>query len=99
MFDGNQMNLDLYEKEIEEALEAGEFQSVENLEREIAIAREIAVNHSRKDQRMNIRISKRDLEKIKTKAMEEGIPYQTLVTSVLHKYVSGDLQENEENQK
>lgn len=59
MFDGNQMNLDQYEKEIEEALKAGEFQSVENPEREIAIAREIEVNHSRKDQRMNIRISKR----------------------------------------
>lgn len=59
MFDGNQMNLDQYEKEIEEALKAGEFQSVENTEREIAIAREIEVNHSRKDQRMNIRISKR----------------------------------------
>ena len=56
---------------------------------------EMAENHSRKDQRMNIRISKRDLERIKSKAMEEGVPYQTLVTSVLHKYVTGKLSENE----
>lgn len=53
----------------------------------------MAENHVRKDQRMNIRISQRDLERIKSKAMEEGIPYQTLVTSVLHKYVSGKLKE------
>ena len=44
-----------------------------------------------KDQRMNIRIAKKDLEGLKTKALEEGIPYQTLVSSVLHKYVIGKL--------
>lgn len=87
------MKLDKYEKEIEEALESGEFKSVKNLEEEIAIAREMAESHTRKDQRMNIRISQRDLERIKSKAMEEGVPYQTLVTSVLHKYVSGKLKE------
>jgi len=87
------MKLDKYEKEIEEALESGEFKSVTNLEQEIKIAMEMAENHSRKDQRMNIRISQRDLERIKSKAMEEGVPYQTLITSVLHKYVSGKLKE------
>lgn len=90
------MKLNKYEKEIEEALEAGEFESVQNLEHEIAVAREMAENHSRKDQRMNIRISQRDLERLKSKAMDEGIPYQTLVTSVLHKYVSGKLKEDKE---
>jgi len=90
------MKLDKQEKEIEEALESGEFKSVKNLEDEIAAAREMAENHLRKDQRMNIRISQRDLERIKTKAMEEGIPYQTLVTSVLHKYVSGKLKEDKD---
>ena len=84
-----------YEKELEKSIEAGEFQSVKNLEQELAVAQEMAKNHSRKDQRMNIRISKRDLERIKSKAMEEGVPYQTLVTSVLHKYVTGKLSENE----
>jgi predicted DNA binding CopG/RHH family protein len=65
-----------YEKEIEEAIEVDEFKSVKNLEKEIAVAREMAESHSRKDQRMNIRISQRDLERIKSKAMEEGVPYQ-----------------------
>jgi predicted DNA binding CopG/RHH family protein len=46
-----------------------------------------------KDQRMNIRIGKRDLEGIKAKALEEGIPYQTLVASIIHKYVNGKLKE------
>ena len=46
-----------------------------------------------KDQRMNIRITKRDLDGIKAKAMEEGIPCQTLVTSIIHKYVIGKLKE------
>ncbi|TVP97526.1 MAG: antitoxin [Balneolaceae bacterium] len=90
------MKLDEYEKGIEEALEAGEFKSVKNLEQEIAAAREMAENHTRKDQRMNIRISQRDLERIKSKAMEEGVPYQTLVTSVLHKYVSGKFKEEKD---
>lgn len=45
------MKLDKYEKEIEEALESGEFKSVTNLEQEIKIAMEMAENHSRKDQR------------------------------------------------
>ncbi len=51
----------------------------------------IARNTFRKDQRMNIRISKIDLERLKAKAAEEGIPYQTLVASILHKYVSGSI--------
>jgi len=89
------IKLDDYEKELEKSIEAGEFRSVENLEHEIAVAREMAQNYTRKDQRMNIRISNRDLERIKSKAMEEGVPYQTLVTSVLHKYVSGQLKEED----
>jgi predicted DNA binding CopG/RHH family protein len=44
-----------------------------------------------KDYRINVRISKRDVEALKTKALEEGIPYQTLVTSILHKYVTGRI--------
>jgi len=46
-----------------------------------------------KDYRINVRISKRDVEALKTKALEDGIPYQTLVTSILHKYVRGKLKE------
>ena len=46
-----------------------------------------------KDQRINIRLSSGDLQAIRTRALQDGIPYQTLISSVLHKYVSGTLQE------
>ena len=46
-----------------------------------------------KDKRMNIRIAGRDIELLKTKALEEGVPYQTLVSSILHKFVTGKLKE------
>jgi predicted DNA binding CopG/RHH family protein len=52
-----------------------------------------AANTLTKDQRMNIRITKNDLDGIKLKAMEEGLPYQTLVSSIIHKYVTGKLTE------
>ena len=52
-----------------------------------------AKNTLLKDQRMNIRIAQRDLEGLKTKALEEGMPYQTLVASILHKYITGKLKE------
>jgi predicted DNA binding CopG/RHH family protein len=54
---------------------------------------------AQKDYRMNIRISKRDVELLKSKAMEEGVPYQTLVSSILHKYVTGRLKERPESGK
>lgn len=47
-----------------------------------------------KDQRINIRLSSADLQGLRTRALQEGIPYQTLISSVLHKYVSGALTES-----
>ncbi len=52
---------------------------------------EAATNTFKKDKRINIRISSRDLDAIQKRALVEGIPYQTLVSSILHKYVSGSL--------
>jgi len=82
------------DKEIIESIENGEWKSIENLEemkkKLIIAASETAI----KDYRINVRISKRDVEALKTRALEEGIPYQTLVTSILHKYVTGKLEEN-----
>ncbi len=49
----------------------------------------------RKDRRVNIRISGKDLEALQKKALREGIPYQTLIASILHKYVSGSLTEKQ----
>lgn len=53
----------------------------------------VAEETFRKDKRINIRISSRDLEGLQRRALEEGLPYQTLVSSILHKYVSGSLQD------
>lgn len=83
--------LDKEEKEILDAIENGEWPLVKPKKTELLHYAEIARNTLRKDQRMNIRISKVDLNGIKAKAAEEGIPYQTLVASVIHKYVSGSL--------
>lgn len=47
----------------------------------------------RKDRRLNVRLSSKDLEAIKKRALEEGLPYQTLISSLLHKYASGRLRE------
>jgi len=54
-----------------------------------ALAKKVAINSLRKDMRINIRISSVDLEHIKRKAVHDGLPYQTLITSVLHKYAAG----------
>jgi len=74
------------------AVEAGEFESVltESRKKELEAAASLTF---RKDKRINIRISNRDLTAIQSKASEEGIPYQTLVSSIIHKYISGSLQD------
>jgi predicted DNA binding CopG/RHH family protein len=81
------------ERELEMSLENNEWVSIPNF-KDLKIKMEMAAKNTLlKDQRMNIRIAKRDLEGLKTKAMEQGLPYQTLVSSILHKYVNGNLVE------
>ena len=81
------------ERELEMSLENNEWVSIPNF-KDLKMKMEIAAKNTLlKDQRMNIRIAKRDLEGLKTKAMEQGLPYQTLVSSILHKYVNGNLVE------
>jgi predicted DNA binding CopG/RHH family protein len=75
------------------SFERGEWQSVPDLKDEIARYASSAAATLIKDKRINIRLSSRDLEDIQTRAAEEGMPYQTLIASVLHKYVSGRLVE------
>ena len=87
----NELNLSNDEKEILDTFEADEWQSVDNSKSEIKKYQEYASATFKKDKRINIRISSRDLESLQRRALEEGIPYQTLVSSVLHKYVSGGL--------
>lgn len=82
-------HLDKEEQTILDAIESGQWELVKPKKAELEHYVRIAKNTFRKDQRMNIRISKTDMNRLKAKAAEEGMPYQTLVASVLHKYVSG----------
>lgn len=84
-------SLDKEEREILAAIERGDWQAVKPTKAELSHYGRLAKATLRKDQRMNIRISKADLVRLKAKAAQEGIPYQTLVASVLHKYVSVGL--------
>ncbi len=86
------------EKEILKDFEAGEFKSRLTPKRKKEL-QAIAEETFKKDKRINIRISSRDLESIQRRALKEGIPYQTLVSSILHKYVSGGLQDVMANKK
>jgi len=77
------------ERDLVESVERGEWTSVKNLGQEIEKHRQYARNTLRKDKRVNIRISSRDLEAFQAKAMEDGIPYQTRMASVLRRFVAG----------
>jgi predicted DNA binding CopG/RHH family protein len=84
--------IDSYEQEVLDAFEAGQLNSMASkleLQKFKAAARATAI----KDRRVNIRLSSIDLSDIQVKALSEGVPYQTLMASVLHKYVSGRLVE------
>ena len=86
----NELKLSTDERVLLESLESGEHESVLTDERRKEL--EAAAAHTfKKDKRINIRISNRDLTAIQSKASEEGLPYQTLVSSIIHKYISGSL--------
>ena len=87
--------LDKEEKELMESLEKNDWKSSGDLEGWKTLLSKTATNTLTKDQRMNIRITKYDLDGIKLKAAEEGLPYQTLVASIIHKYVTGRLIEKQ----
>lgn len=81
------------EQEILASFERGEWKPVRDQKREIARLRKAAEATLLKNRRVNIRISSRDLEGLQARAAEEGVPYQTLMSSVLHRFVSGRLVE------
>ena len=80
--------LDQEERELMEEIETGNFESVPNVKEEIAKAQEVAKNTLSKNKNINIRISGHDIIKIKSKAAEAGLPYQTLIASILHQYAN-----------
>ena len=85
----------LLEQEILASFERGEWKPVRSQKGEIARLRAAAAATLLKNKRVNIRISSRDLEGLQARAAEEGVPYQTLMASVLHKFVSGRLVESQ----
>ena len=85
--------LDIEEKELVESIDQDEWIPVADAATFKSQAKEFADATMRKDKRMNIRISERDLRNLKIKAMEEGLPYQTLVSMIIHKYLAGKLGE------
>ena len=82
--------LDKEEQALLAAFEYGEFQSELTPSRKKSVE-ESAAQTFKKNKRINIRISGRDLMAIQKRAMEEGMPYQTLIASIIHKYASGSL--------
>jgi len=86
-----ELHLNEEETKLLNSLESGEWHSVDKVEEEILFHRDIAKNTLKKDKRVNLRMSSKDLEAIKTYAVEEGLPYQTLMSSVLHKFITGRL--------
>ena len=85
--------LDEEEKEILKAFNSGKLKSVPNVKQEIARAQAIAKATLSKTKNVNLRISQGDLFKIKAKALEKGIPYQTLIASLIHQYSTGKIKE------
>lgn len=81
------------EREILEAFEHGKFRRIKDADELLQRHKGYAAETFRKDSRINIRLSSRDLRGLQKRALAEGIPYQTLVASVLHKYVEGRLRE------
>jgi len=81
------------ERDVLDQFERGEWRSVSNLDDEIQAARQAARQPFNKTKRVNLRVTERDFNLAHARAREEGIPYQTLLSSVIHKYLSGRLTE------
>ncbi len=86
--------LDKEEQEIQDAFDAGELQRAPDIEDRKERHQEYAEAMFKKDARINIRLSSKDLRGLQKKALEEGIPCQTLIAGILHKYLEGRLHED-----
>lgn len=89
--------LDAFEQDILDAFEAGELASTSPTKADLSKFKAAASATFIKDRRINIRLSTPDLMDIQARALEAGIPYQTFIASVLHKYASGRLLEKPSN--
>ena len=83
--------LDKEEKEFLASVERGEWKSTRPTRAELRRHAQYARATLRKNRRINIRLPQNDLEALQSRAVQEGMPYQTLISSLLHKYVTGRL--------
>jgi len=93
------IKLDKEERDILDSFERGEWRSVKNLKQEIQKHQEYARQTLKKDKRVNIRIPSRDLDELQIGTIEDGIPYQTLISSILHRFIAGRLVEKPRSNK
>ncbi len=85
--------LDKEEQELSDSIDRGEWRSVPNFAEEKKRLQEIARNTLNRNKAINIRLTHQDLLRLKQRAMEKGLPYQTLVASIIHQYNNGLLKE------
>jgi predicted DNA binding CopG/RHH family protein len=85
------VDFDDFEKEIIDDFEKDKYESVENLPREKTKFKRLASEFIQKKANISIRISRQDILKIKRKSLETGIPYQTLISSVLHQFAQNKI--------
>ena len=83
--------IDQEEKDLIESIERDEWRPVKNINQEKEKAIAAARNTLKKDKRINLRLTQKDYHQIQIRAIEEGIPYQTLISSIVHKYLNGSL--------
>jgi predicted DNA binding CopG/RHH family protein len=83
--------IDQEEKDLMESIERDEWRPVKNINQEKEKAIAAARNTLKKDKRINLRLTQKDYHQIQIRAIEEGIPYQTLISSIVHKYLNGSL--------
>ncbi|VEN74314.1 Toxin-antitoxin system, antitoxin component, ribbon-helix-helix domain protein [Candidatus Desulfarcum epimagneticum] len=83
--------MDREEADLMESIESVEWRPVQDIVREKEKAMTAARNTLKKDKRINLRLTQKDYHQIQIKAIEEGIPYQTLISSIVHKYLNGSL--------
>jgi len=85
------MKLTPEEKTLLDSVEKGEWKRIPDFTKAAVRYREAARATLRKDKRVNIRMAERDLIRLQKTAMQEGLPYQTLISSILHKFINGRL--------
>ena len=87
------MKIKKEEKDLLDSVEREEWVTIPDVREEVKRYQEYAQATFRKDKRVNIRISEKDLVKLQRRALKEGLPYQTLISSILHKFITGQLEE------